>query len=201
MKAEDPVRELVQAFRFLPQVGNKTALKFVNAIVHGRKKEAEMLAGAILEVIKRVKECSRCGYFAIGDLCDICNDKTRNQSLICIVESVEDLIAIEASDVFHGLYHVLGGLLNPIRGVGFKKLRFHSIKERIYKKQIEEVIIALPPTIEGELTGRFIRGLLKTERVKITAMAIGVPFGAEISFLDVRTLKRAIEDRQPLANS
>lgn len=195
MKETDPLKSLVRAFKALPQVGDKTALRYVQAIVKGKQEEARRLAKALLDVASRVRECVMCGNFTTEELCEVCSDPHRDKGVVCVVEGLEDLLALETAGGFHGVYHLLGGLLNPIRGIGPKELRIQALGERVNKGCVNEVILALPPTTEGELTARYAMEMLQGLPVSISRMAMGVPYGAQISFLDSKTLKAAIEHR------
>ena len=196
MKETDPVKSLIRAFKTLPQVGDKTALKYVQAIVRGKQNEARHLAKALLDVASSVHECALCGNFATGDLCEVCADPNRDKSVVCVVEGLEDLLALETAGGFQGVYHLLGGLVNPIRGVGPKELRLQPLGERVARGAVNEIILALPPTTEGEFTVHYVMEMLQGgASVAISRMAMGVPYGAQISFLDAKTLKTALEHR------
>lgn len=199
MKTKDPVQALIRAFKALPQVGDKTALKYVQAIVKGRHGEARQLAQALLEVASQIRECLLCGNFTTSELCEICTDPSRDRATLCVVEGLEDLIALESAGGFRGRYHILGGLVNPLRGLGPKDLRLQSLKERVRKESIGELILALPPTTEGDLTARYIMDLLKGSSLVISSMALGIPYGAQITYLDPKTLKAALKHRTGVA--
>lgn len=199
MKPKDPVQTLIRAFKALPQVGEKTALKYVQAIVKGRHGEARQLAQALLDVASQIRECNLCGNFTTGELCEICADPSRDRTTLCVVEDLEDLIALEATGGFRGRYHILGGLVNPVRGLGPKGLRLQALHERVQEESVQEVILALPPTTEGDLTARYIVDLLKGRPLVISSMALGVPYGAQITYLDPKTLKTALERRSGVA--
>ena len=196
MKETDPVKSLIRAFKTLPQVGDKTALKYVQAIVRGKQNEARNLAKALLDVASSVHECVLCGNFATGDLCEVCADPNRDKSVVCVVEGLEDLLALETAGGFQGVYHLLGGLVNPIRGIGPKELRLQALGERVARGAVNEVILALPPTTEGEFTVHYVMEMFQgAASVTLSRMAMGVPYGAQISFLDAKTLKAALEHR------
>jgi len=196
MKETDPVKSLIRAFKTLPQVGDKTALKYVQAIVRGKQNEARRLAKALLDVASSVHECVLCGNFATGDLCEVCADPNRDKSVVCVVEGVEDLLALETAGGFQGVYHLLGGLVNPIRGIGPKELRLQALGERVARGAVNEVILALPPTTEGEFDGSICYGDAPRRCIGYPSrMAMGVPYGSQISFLDAKTLKASLEHR------
>jgi recombination protein RecR len=199
MKVKDPVQTLIRAFKALPQVGDKTALKYVQAIVKGRHDEARQLAQALLDVASQIRECLLCGNFTTNELCEICADPSRDRTTLCVVEDLEDLIALEAAGGFRGRYHILGGLVNPVRGLGPKDLRLQALHERVQGELSKELILALPPTMEGDLTARYIMDLLKDRPLIISSMALGIPYGAQITYLDSKTLKTALERRTGMA--
>ena len=188
-----PVLRLIQSFSKLPGIGKKTAERLTLHLLHTKKNEAETLAKTLVELRKNVRLCSHCFALSENSICKICSDQSRDLSLICVVENPSDMHAIEKANAFSGLYHVLGGALSPIDGIGPDELRIKELILRIKQKNIQEVIIATSTNVEGESTASYIAEKLK--EVKVTRIASGIPIGGDLKFVDQLTMRKAIKGR------
>ena len=194
VKLTDSVERLVEEFSRLPGIGRKTAQRLTFYILKLRREEAVKLSQAILDVKDRVRYCSVCLNITELDPCIICNDSKRDKNIICVVEEPKDILALEKTNQYKGLYHVLGGVLSPLDGIGPEDLRIKELMSRL-KENIKEVIIATNPNVEGEATAVYLAKLVKTLKIKVTRIARGVPAGAELEYADITTLANAIEGR------
>ncbi|MCK5098620.1 MAG: recombination protein RecR [Desulfobacteraceae bacterium] len=188
-----PVLKLIQSFSKLPGIGTKTAERLTLHLLHTKKNEAETLAAAMLELRQKVQLCSECFALSEKKKCKICSDQSRDTSIICVVENPSDMIAIEKANAFSGLYHVLGGALSPIDGIGPDELRIKELILRIRQNNIQEVIIATGTNVEGESTASYIAE--KLNNIKITRIASGIPIGGDLKFVDQLTMQKAIKGR------
>lgn len=192
----EPIGRLINRFTKLPGVGSKTAQRYAYKIIEMSDAEAEELADAILRVKKEVKYCKICGNFSESDVCDICEN--RDSSIICVVKEPKDVIAIEKSDKFKGRYHVLHGTINPMEGVGPNDIRIKELLNRLSNEDVEEVILATNPDVEGEATAMYIAKLIKPLGVKVTRLAHGIAVGTDLEYADLGSLSRAITDRREI---
>ena len=190
--------KLVNEFSKLPGVGEKTAFKFALYLLKRPKEEVELLADTITKFKTDIKYCKICNNITTEDVCSICKDPSRDPTSICVVEGVEDLIAIEKTHSFNGRYHVLHGVISPLDGIGPDDIKLKGLLERIDRGDIKEVIIATNPDIEGEGTALYIAKLLKSKGVKVTRLGYGIPVGGDLEFVDEITLSQAIEGRKKL---
>ena len=188
----------VQAFSKLPGIGKKTALRLVLHLLKQEEATVTQFSEAITRLKKEIKFCSRCGNIADKSLCSICDNPGRKQQLICVVESIRDVIAIESTQQFNGIYHILGGIISPLDGIGPEQLTIDSLVERIKKEKTEEIIFALNPTIQGDTTIYYIQKRLQDQPVRITTIARGVAFGGELEYADEMTLARSLQNRLPI---
>ncbi len=191
------IEEAVTAFASLPGIGKKTALRLVLHLIKQDVSHTEQISGALLNMRKGIKECTVCSNISDTTVCDICNDARRDQSTICVVESVRDVLAIEDTGQFKGLYHVLGGVISPIEGVGPNDINISGLLERVKKGAVRELVMAISPTIDGDTTIFFIGKQLQSSRVKISTIARGISFGGELEYADEMTLGRSIVARTP----
>ena len=193
-----PIAKLIQELTKLPAVGEKTASRMALHILRMPRGEAEELARAIFEVKEKIRLCSRC--FNLTDLepCRICQDLKRDREVICVVSGPEDLMALEKSGSYRGLYHVLHGVLSPLEGVGPNDLRLSELLVRLQGGAIKEVILATNPSVEGEATAQYLSQLIKPSGVRVTRIARGVPMGGDLQYIDQATLTKSIENRGPL---
>jgi len=189
-------QNLVQAIRKLPGVGPKMAERMALFLI--RSSETPLILKAIEEAKQHLKRCSLCGIYTEREPCDRCEDQTRDQHLLCVVEEISDLMALEKSGVFKGHYHLLGGVLAPLDGIGPNDLRIEPLLQRLKHNQprIEEVILATNPTVEGEATATYLSQMIRPLDKKITRLAYGLPSGATLEYADDLTLARAFEGRR-----
>jgi recombination protein RecR len=192
---EKPVERLIREFMKMPTVGPKTAQRLAFFIVKSPPEEVEKLCTSLAEVKAKIQLCSRCFNLSEGSLCRICRDTKRNAQTLCIVADFKDLAAIERTGEFRGLYHVLGGLISPIDGIGPDDIRLHELIRRVKDDGVEEMILATNPNVNGEATALYITKLLAGSPVKITRIAYGLPVGAHLEFADDITIARALEGR------
>ena len=185
----------------LPGVGRKTALRLALHLLRQPTELAESLGNAIIKLRQDMRYCNRCHNVSEHELCPICSDSKRNQLTVCVVENVKDVLTIEATHEHRGLYHVLGGLISPIEGIRPKDLEIDSLVERVASEGIEEVILALSPTMEGDTTGFYIFRKLSNLPTKITVIARGISIGTELDYTDELTLGRSIQQRIPFSST
>lgn len=179
----------------LPGIGKKTAQRLALHIIKNDKESAEKLVKAITDLKEKLMLCKKCFNLSESELCDICKNPKRDQSTICVVEEVSDVIAIEKSHEFNGLYHVLGGVLSPLMGIGAENIRIKELINRFHDEQIKEVILALNPDTEGETTSLYLAKLIKPLGVKVTRIARGIPIGGDLEFADEATIGKAMLNR------
>lgn len=192
------LEKLIDEFHKLPGIGRKTAARLAFHILDIDESEVEKFSSAMMNVKKYVKRCSVCGNFSENDLCDICSDETRDRSLICIVEDSRDIIPLEKTGKYNGVYHVLNGKIAPLNGVTPDKLNIKPLLERIASENIKEIIFALNPDLEGETTVLYLTKLIKPFGITLTKIASGIPMGGNIEFTDSATISKALEGRQEL---
>ena len=190
----------VNEFAKLPGIGKKTALRLV---LHLLKQDASNV-GQFSEVIAKmrteIKFCHRCHNVADGDICSICSNSMRKQEIICVVESIRDVIAIESTQQFNGTYHVLGGIISPLDGIGPDQLHIESLLQRIQKENTQEIIFALNPNIQGDTTIYYIQKKIQPHQVRVTTISRGIAFGGELEYADEMTLARSLQNRLPVEN-
>ena len=189
--------DAIDAFSMLPGIGKKSALRLVLYLLDQDPLKTEQFTTAIAKMRKEIGRCERCFNIADSTICSICSDQNRDSSVICVVEHIRDIMAIEDTSQFRGKYHVLGGVISPIDGIGPADLTIDSLIERIKKEQVDEVIMAVSPTIEGETTIYYISKQLSELSVKLSTIARGVAFGGELQYADEVTLGRSIVARMP----
>jgi recombination protein RecR len=194
----EPLARLITAFKHLPGVGQKSAQRLAFHLMRGSREDAERLAQAILDVKDKLGLCPVCNNISEGELCLFCRDTTRDQKLLCVVEEPHNIIGIETTRQFSGLYHVLHGALSPLRGIGPEQLKIKSLIERIGAGKIEEVILATNPTAEGEATAVYLSKLIKPLGIRVTRIAMGIPVGSDIEFADEVTIWKAMEGRREM---
>lgn len=189
------IEEAVNAFASLPGIGKKSALRLVLHLMKQDKEASETFAEAILKMRNNIKNCKTCHNLSDTDICNICLDKRRDESVICVVESIRDIMAIEDTGQYRGRYHVLGGVINPIEGIGPSNLNIGTLLNRVELEDVREIIMAISPTIEGDTTIFYISKQLKEKAVKISTIARGISFGGELEYADELTLGRSIVAR------
>jgi recombination protein RecR len=188
----------VNEFAKLPGIGKKTALRLV---LHLLKTDPSIVQGfgeTLIRMRQEIKFCQRCHNVADADICSICSNSLRKQELICVVESIREVIAIESTQQYSGTYHVLGGIISPLDGVGPDQLNIEALVNRVLKEPVQELIFALNPTIQGDTTIYYIQKKLQGSRVKVTTIARGIAFGGELEYADEMTLARSITNRLPV---
>jgi recombination protein RecR len=193
---EGIVQELIDELGRLPGIGPKSAQRIAFHILQTQSFDTTRLAQILAEVREKVKFCSICGNVSEQDTCAICRDSRRNQTIICVVEEAKDVAAIERTREFRGLYHVLGGALSPIDGIGPNELRFTQLVQRLADNTVTEVIIATDPNLEGEATATYLSRLLVQPGLRVTRLASGLPVGGDLEYADEVTLGRAFEGRR-----
>lgn len=187
----------VEAFSQLPGVGRKTALRLVLHLLRQPTEDVDSFADAVIRVKHDVKYCKVCHNISDNEVCSICSDPRRDASVVCVVENIQDVMAIENTQQFHGLYHVLGGIISPMDGIGPHDLEIESLVERVEEGTVKEIILALASTMEGDTTNFYISRKLKDTGVKLSIIARGISVGDELEYTDEVTLGRSILNRTP----
>ncbi|MCB0549701.1 MAG: recombination protein RecR [Phaeodactylibacter sp.] len=191
------IEEAVNAFASLPGIGKKTALRLVLHLVKQQPEIAVQFAEAIVKMRRNIRECERCHNISDDKLCSICANRSRDQSLVCVVEGIRDVMAIEGTGQYRGLYHVLGGVISPIEGIGPSDLNIDSLVQRVNEGAVKEIIMAISPTIEGETTIFYLSKKLRDTGVQVSTIARGISFGGDLEYADELTLGRSIVARVP----
>ena len=191
------LQKAVDQFSTLPGIGKKSALRMALFILKQPKENVELFASSLVNLSRNVQHCSECNMISDSPVCPICSDRRRNRGIICVVESIRDVLSIENTQTYNGLYHVLGGIISPMDGVGPSDLPIAELEKRIEGGEVKEVVLALSTSMEGETTSSFIYNRLKKYDIKITAIARGVAFGDDLEYTDELTLAKSIENRQP----
>jgi len=191
----DPILKLINSLSTLPGIGGKTAERLALHILHAPDTQAATLAADIIELKTSVKLCRVCFALSDKDICKICSDPSRDQSLVCVVESPTDMAAIEKSNAFNGTYHILGGTLSPIDGICPNDIRIDELFKRTDQSKIKEIILATKTNVEGEVTASYILEKLKHKKIKITRIASGIPMGGDLQYIDQLTMQKAMEKR------
>jgi len=194
----EPMARLIEEFKKLPGIGSKSAQRLAFHVLRASDEDAEELAAAIRDVKANLHLCSICNNITDVDPCVYCTSATRNQRLICVVEEPTNIGAIEKSKNFSGVYHVLHGSISPLHGVGPEQLRTSNLLKRIEADEVDEVILATNPTVEGEATAVYVSGLVKRPGVRVTRIATGIPAGSDIEYADEVTILKAMEGRREL---
>lgn len=190
------LEKAVDELASLPGIGRKSALRFALHLLKQPEENVERFGNSIIELRREIRYCSECNMLSDSERCSICSDKNRDRSLICVVESIRDVMSIESTQRYRGLYHVLGGIISPIDGIGPSDLSIDSLLKRVSRGEHHEVILALSTSMEGETTSLFLFRKLAAYNIKITSIARGVGFGDDLEYTDELTLGRSIENRQ-----
>ncbi len=193
---DEPIERLIEYFRSLPGVGKKTAQRYAFYIIENNRDKAVNFAKAIVEVKDKVKLCVECGNYSSNDVCPIC--QRRNQKVVCVVQEPKDIVSMEKVKSFDGVYHVLFGCINPLENKGPNDIRIKELLARVSKNDVQEVIMATNPDVEGEATAMYIAKILKPMGVKVTRLAQGISIGSDIEFADEVTLEKALRARQEI---
>ncbi len=194
----EPMARLIEELKKLPGVGSKSAQRLAFYILRASDDDAELLASAIRDVKASLRLCSICNNITDVDPCTYCTSATRNQRLVCVVEEPTNIAAIEKTRHYNGVYHVLHGALSPLHGIGPEQLRIGNLARRVESGNVDELILATNPTVEGEATATYISRLFKSSAVKVTRIATGVPVGSDIEYADEVTMQKAMEGRREL---
>lgn len=197
-KFAEPMARLIDELKKLPGIGGKTAQRLAFHILRASNEDADLLADAIREVKANLHLCSICSNITDVDPCVYCGSATRNQRLVCVVEEPTNIAAIEKTRSYNGVYHVLHGALSPLHGIGPEHLRLAGLAQRVERGEVDELIIATNPTVEGEATAVYIQRMLKNSPVKMTRIATGIPAGSDIEYADEVTMAKALEGRREL---
>jgi recombination protein RecR len=193
-----PLEKLIEQFSRLPGIGQKSATRVALYILKSQRELAETLAKRLIEVKDNIDLCSTCFNLTDENPCSICNDQNRANGIICIVEGPGDQLAIEESGIFKGKYHVLHGVLSPLDGIGPEDLKIGELLDRLDREQIEELILATNPTTEGEATASYLAKILADKGLKLTRIALGVPMGGDLKYMDSMTLRHSLKSRNPV---
>lgn len=194
----EPLARLIDELKRLPGIGQKSAQRIAFHLERAPRQDAERLGAALLELKDKIRLCSQCNNLTESDPCHYCTDPARDSSLLCVVETPYNVVTVEKSREFRGLYHVLHGALSPLQGVGPEQLKLKNLIERLKSGKIKELIVATSPNVEGEATAVYLSKLIKPLGVKVTRIAMGIPVGSELEFADEVTMLKAIEGRREM---
>ena len=194
----EPLARLIQEFKRLPGIGQKSAQRLAFHVLRADRDEAGHLAQAILDVKDKLELCGLCNNISDGELCPFCLDAHRDRSVICVVEEPHNILPIETTRQFEGLYHVLHGAISPLRGIGPDQLKIKSLLHRLESGEAKEIILATNPNVEGEATAAYLARLLKPLGLKVTRIAMGIPVGSDLEFADEVTMSKSLENRREL---
>ena len=193
------ILNLIECFKKYPGIGEKTAERLALASINMDSDIVDLFSKSLKDGKTKIKKCSRCGSLTEDDLCQICTDRSRDTSTLCVVEECKNVILFEKIGSYKGIYHVLGGLISPLEGINPEDIHIDKLIDRIKNENIKEVILAIKPSVEGETTTLYIRKMLEGTDVKISKIAHGIPMGADIDYIDPLTLEMAIEDRTTIS--
>ena len=195
---EPPIQRLIDELARLPGIGRKSAQRLAFHLLTVEEEDARRLARAVVEMREQVHLCRRCFNVTDGDECSICRDLRREVSVVCVVERAQDIVVVERTREFRGRYHVLGGVISPIEGIGPERLRFGELLARVRAEGITEAIVATNPTVEGDTTALYLAKVLKPEGVRVTRLASGLPVGGDLDYADELTMGRALVGRREM---
>lgn len=185
----------------LPGIGKRTALRLVLHLLDQPQEQTNALAESLTSLKKHIKKCKNCHNISDQEICEICSNNSRDKTIVCVVEDIRDVLAIEATQLYNGVYHVLGGKISPIDGIGPSQLTIDSLVQKVQKNEVDELILALSSTVEGDTTNFYIYNQLKDSSIKLSTIARGIPVGDDLEFADQITLGRSITQRVPFENS
>ncbi len=195
MLIAEPLQTAIDELSKLPSIGKKSAFRLALHLLKTEKEEVNSLLSAIFDLKDKIRFCERCFNISVDPICEICNNSKRNKSIICVVEEASDVIAIEKTNEYDGLYHVLGGVLNPLQGISAESLKFKELLIRLKNEEIQEVLLALNPDTEGETTSLYLAKTIKPMGIKVSRIARGLPIGGDLEFADEATIGRALIGR------
>ena len=197
----EPIRELIDQLETLPGIGPRSAQRLALHLLASGPDRAESLSSAIRDLHGSISRCEECGNWSVESLCRVCTDRDRDRSVICVVADAKDLVALDRAGEYEGLYHVLGGVLSPVEGIGPGDLRIKELLARVEESGVNEVILATPPTVEGDATAEFLRAtLLEMGGIRMTRLALGLPVGADLDYADQVTVARALQGRTEMSD-
>lgn len=199
MEYPTSLKDLIESLKKLPTIGEKSAERLAFAILSMDEEDANLFSKSIVDVKSKIKKCSICGNITENDICNICRSDIRDDKTICVVEDSKNIISLEKIGTYNGKYHVLNGLISPMDGKGPDDIEINSLLKRVKTDKIEEVIIAISPTLEGETTALYISKILENESVIVSRIAYGVPLGADMEYLDPMTLSMALNNRNKIS--
>ena len=193
------IQNVIEAFKYLPGIGDKTAERMTLHLLNLDKVQTDFLADSIKNLQEKTKRCKICGNFSDDDICFVCSDPTRDKETLCVVEDPKTIIAIEKLGVYHGIYHVLNGLISTLDGMNPEDIRLDKLINRMQNEKYQELIIAVKPCLEGEMTALYINNVLKDLGINITRLASGIPMGADMEYIDAITLEKAFDNRKKIS--
>ena len=192
----ESIKSLIESFKFLPGIGEKTAERLSFAVLELEDEQIELFSSSLLDVNQKIHKCKHCNTLTDNDSCFVCEDSTRDSSILCVVEDTRSVFLFEKLGMFHGKYHVLDGLISPLDGINPEDIGISDLLDRIHDEKFTEIVFAFKPSIEGETTSLYIKRVLDGMNIKITRLASGVPIGADMEYVDSLTLERALSDRK-----
>lgn len=192
------IRNVIDCFKNLPGIGEKTAERLAFSLIGFSKENLTSFSAAITDIRDKITTCEICGNIADSNICNICSDKERNSNIIFVVEKAKDISLFEKINIYNGKYHVLGGLISPLDGIGPDDININKLIDRIDNESVHEIIMALKPSIEGETTMQYIKKILENKNVRVTRIATGIPIGTDIEYIDAMTLEFALEGRKDI---
>ena len=193
------ILNIIECFKKFPGIGEKTAERMALFTLEMDEEVLDLFSKSLKNVKRKIRKCEKCGSLTEEELCEICKDKTRDNTTLCVVEECKNVILFEKIGSYRGMYHVLNGLISPLEGINPDDININELLKRKKKEKIKEVILALKPSIEGETTALYIKKMLEGEKIKVSKIAHGIPLGAEIDYIDPLTLEMAIEDRREIS--
>jgi recombination protein RecR len=193
-----PLQRLIEEFRRLPGIGQKSAQRIAFYVLRNSRDDAARLAQAMLDVKDNLGICAECNNISDGELCSYCRDPHRDRTQVCVVEEPHNVLPIETTRTFEGIYHVLHGAISPLRGIGPEQLKIKGLLDRIAQGGVEEIILATNPTVEGEATAVYLSRLLKPLGLRVTRIAMGIPVGSDLEFADEVTISKSLENRREM---
>ena len=201
MKYPDTIQNLIECYKKLPSIGEKTAERLALSTLNLDDEVINLFSSSLKNIKTKIKRCKKCNNYTENEICDICADISRNKELLCIVENPKDIILIEKNNIFDGYYYVISNLISPSNGFDVSKINIDEIIKIVKENKIKEIILAIKPSIEGETTSMYISKLLKNSDVIVSRIALGIPIGAEIDYVDSLTLEMALENRKIISSN
>lgn len=196
----EELEQIIEFYKKLPGIGEKTAERLALSTINLNEEDLKQFSDIVKESKDKLKSCIECGHLTNQEKCNVCLDETRDKNLICVIEDYKSVFAFEKAGNYKGVYHVLGKLISPIEGIGPENINLANLIKRIKESEEKEVVLALKSSIEGETTTMYITKLLEDKKVLISRLSYGIPMGAEIDYLDITTLEKALEDRKKISN-